>query len=195
MESEKEIWSRISETDYKRFLDILSTKFDTPKITKRVAIQATDYNRQDLDTRVRITNGKAEIMQKKGGWGDETRVEISTPLDSNPDVIYHAYRTIRNLLPGDNVETSIIQTENTLFQNDKYEIKLTHQSGKTDVYNYEIEVFDHSLNPTDIVKEMNIPIDSPESTPEFWKEWNSKVNLMADLLTEEEMIELIKKYL
>ena len=195
MDSEKEIWSRISETDYKRFLDILGAKFGTSKVTKRIAIQATDYNRQDLDTRVRITNGKAKIMQKKGGWKDETRIEISTPLGTEPETVYNAYRTIRNLLPGDNVETSIIQTENTLFQNEEYEIKLTHQSGKTDVYNYEIEVFDHSLNPTDIVKEMSIPIDSPESTPEFWKEWNSKVNLMADSLSEEEMLELIKKYL
>lgn len=195
MASEKEIWSRISQKDFNKFLNSLKEEIGEPKYTKRLAIQATDYDRQDLDTRVRITNGTAEIMQKKGGWADETRVEISTPLSSDATVILDAYRTIRNMLGGNNIETSVIQTENFVFETDKYEVKLTHQSGKCDVYNYEIEVYDHDLNPKDIVVQIGIPIDSPESTPEFWREWNSTVNLMADQLEKEDLHKLIESYL
>jgi len=194
MEEEKEIWSIISKSNYHKILKLLKGKFRTEKYTKRLSMQATDYNRQDLDTRIRITNGKVEIMQKKGEWKGDTRVEISVPLNCSHDDIFYAYKIIRNLLTGSNVETSIIQTENHIFENADYEIKLTHQFGKTDVYNYEIEVFNHAIDPKEIVKEFNIPINSPENTPEFWKEWSQKVNLQADLLSDKELLELIKRY-
>lgn len=134
-------------------------------------------------------------MQKKGGWKDDVREEISTPLKSEVTVILSAYKTIRNVLNGDNIETPIIQTDSYLFANDDYEIKMTCQSGKVDVYNYEIEVFDHELDPMNVASELGLPVDSPVNTPEFWKDWNSKVNLKADDLDYEQLTAIIKKYL
>lgn len=45
MATEKEIWSKISEENFKLFLRKIETKLGKPKHTKRVSLQATDYNR------------------------------------------------------------------------------------------------------------------------------------------------------
>ena len=193
--TEKEIWSILSKNDYEKFLEVLKSTGLVPKQTKRLAIQATDYYRKDLDTRIRITNGIPEIMQKKGGWNDDIRNEIAIPLAPDSHIVLSAYKMIRNLLTGENIETAIIQTENTIFNNKEYEIKLTHQTGKVDVYNYEVEVYNHDLDPMEIITKFEMPVNSPNKTPEFWKEWNSKVNLSADLLTDEQLLEIIKSYL
>lgn len=89
----------------------------------------------------------------------------------------------------------IIQLENRLFKQKDFEVKLTHQFGKRDAYNCEIEVFDHSLEPKDLAEEYGIPINPPEQTQDFWKKWNEEVNLSAKGMADNELLEIIKKYL
>jgi len=193
--TETEILSIISEDDFKKLLGKLRKKHGMPKETIRLAIQCTDYTYQDIDTRIRITDGKAEIVQKVGGWDAKSRVELVTPLAPSVDVVLNAYQTIRNLLKGNEIETSIIQLKSFIFEYSDFEIKLTHQFGKKDVYNYEVEVFNGKLTPLEIASKFEMPINTPENTPEFWKRWNKTVNLSADRLSDTELRSTIANYL
>ncbi|MFZ5365748.1 MAG: hypothetical protein ACOZBZ_00460 [Patescibacteria group bacterium] len=194
MDTEKELLSIISKEDFNILLEKFKRKFGKPKKTKRLAIQCTDYDYQDIDTRVRVTNGVAEIIQKVGKWNATSRIEIRTPLPPSSDAVFNAYKTLRNLLKRHKIETSIIQLENWVFERANFEIKLTHQFGKKDVYNYEIEVLSDELSPLDIASKFNMPIDSPLTTPEFWKQWNESVNLYADQLSDDELKNIISNY-
>jgi hypothetical protein len=192
---EKEIWSQISKEKFEESIEYFTNKFGNPEIKKRLALQATDYNRMNLDTRIRITNGQAEIMQKSGSWTEEVQEEISVCLPKDAVIILNTYKVLLNMLQSDNIQTSIIQFENFIFDTEEYELKLTHQFGKVDVYNYEIEVKDITKEPKIIALELKLPLNLPENTSEFWKQWNRKVNLSAKDLTDKELLAIISKYL
>ncbi|OGM29500.1 hypothetical protein A2630_00710 [Candidatus Woesebacteria bacterium RIFCSPHIGHO2_01_FULL_44_10] len=199
MTEEKELLTILSEDEYKRVLARLRKEFGEPKTQKRLSLQSDDYSQTDIDTRIRITNGNAELMQKVGDWKNITkgksRTEISIPLPSDSNVIAGLYRIIRNLMKGPKIENIVMQFESFIWETKNIEIKLTHQFGKSDAYNCEFEVLDSSYKPKDLMKKYNVPINSPTQTEDFWRKWNEKVNLNADQLADEELLEIIKKYL
>jgi len=88
-----------------------------------------------------------------------------------------------------------MQFESFIWESEGVEIKLTHQFGKSDAYNCEFEVFDDLHKPGDLMKKYNVPINLPTQTEDFWRKWNRKVNLNADELSDEELLEITKKYL
>ncbi|MCX8035406.1 MAG: hypothetical protein N3A71_04020 [Candidatus Dojkabacteria bacterium] len=49
-----EILSLITEEKFNESLKIFKEKFGEPKFKRRLAIQITDYNRTDIDPRIRI---------------------------------------------------------------------------------------------------------------------------------------------
>ncbi|MEK7526204.1 MAG: hypothetical protein AAB546_01860 [Patescibacteria group bacterium] len=195
MSDEKEILSILSFDEFKNLSVSLNKSLKGSKSIKRLSIQCTNYDYQNLDTRIRITNGKSEIMQKIGDWKSDVRQEISIPLKSDSDLILKTLKILRNITKGENIQTSIIQLENTVYKQKDFEIKLTHQFGKKDVYNCEIEVFDSKLDPKDIASNFNIPLHLPDHTAEFWKNWSESVNLSADGLSDKEMLEIISEYI
>lgn len=168
-------------------------------IQKRLSLQSDNYGQVDIDTRIRITDGKTELIQKIGDWKNITkgkpRTEILVPLSNDAKIILALYKIIRNLVLGPNVENIVMQYESCLWKKKGFEIKLTHQFGKSDAYNCEIEAFDYSLGPEDLAGEYNIPIHLPTPTPNFWRKWNKTVNLSADELSDKELLKIIKKYL
>jgi uncharacterized protein YjbK len=196
---EKELLTILSEAEYKRVLTRLKKEFGEAMIQKRLSLQSDDYGQTDIDTRIRITNGKAELMQKVGDWKNITkgksRTEISIPLPGDVDVIAGLYIIIRNLMKGSKIENIVMQFESFIWESKGVEIKLTHQFGKSDAYNCEFEVFDSLHKPEDLMKKYDIPINLPKQTEDFWRKWNEKVNLNADNLTDGELLEIIKKYL
>lgn len=195
MAEEKEILTILSKEEYEKVLAKLIKKFGEPKIVNRLSLQCTDYRWADIDTRIRITNGEAEIMQKVGDWKKVDRVEISVPIESNANIIFDLYKIFRNMMRDSEVLTPVIQLENRLFRTNDFEIKMTHQFGKVDVYNCEVEVLDNKLEPEDIIKKFGIPIHLPEHTQDFWKKWNERVNLDANKLSDKELMGIIEKYL
>lgn len=199
MAEEKELLTILTEYEYGQVLKRLQKEFGKPKTQKRLSLQSDDYGQTDIDTRIRITNGKAELMQKIGDWKNITkgksRTEVSIPLPSDSDVVAGLYRIIRNLMKGSKIENIVMQFESFIWESEGVEIKLTHQFGKSDAYNCEFEVFDDSHKPEDLMKKYNVPINLPTQTENFWRNWNEKVNLNADELSEEELLEIIKKYL
>jgi len=195
MPEEKEILTIINKEEYEDIHERLKKAFTSSKNTKRLAIQCTDTSSDDLDTRIRISNKKVTLIQKVGKWKSKTREEIEIDLPNETDVVLHIFKILRNMLKGDKVRTSIIQTESLTFENEDYEIKLTHQFGKTDKYNAEIEVFNTKIEPEEIAERFNIPIRLPEHTAEFWDNWNKEVNFSADKFLEEDLKKLIEEYL
>lgn len=195
MTEEKELLTILSKEEYEVILARLIKKFGDPEIVKRLSLQSTDYRWADVDTRIRITNGKAEIIQKVGDWKKQNRHEIIIPLPSDPKIIFDMYKIFMNAMRDEKVLTPIMQYENKLFKTKDFEIKLTYQFGKKDAYNCEIEVFDHALEPDDLAKKYNIPVHLPAQTQDFWKNWNETVNLSATELSDEELLNIISKYI
>lgn len=195
MTEEKELLTILSKEEYEKVHAYLVEKFGDPEIVKRLSLQSTDYRWADVDTRIRITNGKAEIIQKVGDWKKQNRQEITIPLPSDPKIIFDMYKIFMNAMRDEKVLTPIMQYENKLFKTKDFEIKLTHQFGKSDAYNCEIEVFDHALEPDYLAKKYNIPIHLPTQTQDFWKNWNETVNLSATELSDEELLNIISKYI
>jgi hypothetical protein len=195
MTEEKELLTILSKEEYKEVLVHLIQEFGEPEIVKRLSLQSTDYRWADVDTRIRITNGKAEIIQKVGDWKKQNRQEITIPLPSDPKIIFDMYKIFMNAMRDEKVLNPIMQYENRLFKTKGFEIKLTYQFGKIDAYNCEIEVFDLSLEPDDLAKKYAIPIHLPAQTQDFWEKWNETVNLDANKLSEEELLAIIIKYL
>lgn len=195
MTEEKELLTILSKEEYEDVLTYLVKEFGEPEIVKRLSLQSTDYRWADVDTRIRITNGKAEIIQKVGDWKKQNRHEITIPLPSDPKIIFDMYKIFMNAMRDEQVLTPIMQYENRLFKTKHFEIKLTYQFGKKDAYNCEIEVFDHSLEPDDLAKKYDIPIHLPTQTQDFWKKWNETVNLSATELSDEELLKIISEYI
>jgi hypothetical protein len=199
MTEEKELLTILSEDEYKLVLTRLRKEFGEPKVQKRLSLQSDDYGQTDIDTRIRITNGKAELMQKVGDWKNITkgksRTEISIPLSSDAGVVAGLYRIIRNLMMGPRIENIVMQFESFIWESEGIEIKLTHQFGKSDAYNCEFEVFDSSHKPEELMNRLNVPINLPTQTEDFWRKWNEKVNLNADKLSDGELLKIIREYL
>lgn len=199
MAEEKELLTILAKDEYEQVLTRFKNEFGELKIQKRLSMQSDDYGQTDIDTRIRITNGRVELMQKVGDWKNITqgksRTEISIPLLSDADVVAGLYRIIRNLMKGPKIENFVMQFESFIWESEGIEIKLTHQFGKSDAYNCEFEVFDDLHKPEELMREYNVPINLPTQTEDFWRKWNKKVNLNADELSDEELLEIIKKYL
>lgn len=199
MSEEKELLTILTTDEYERVLISLQKEFGKPKIQKRLSLQSDDYGQTDIDTRIRVTNGKAELMQKVGDWKNITkgksRAEISIPLPSDADTIAGLYRIIRNLMSGPYIENIIMQFESYIWESKGIEIKLTHQFGKSDAYNCEVEVFSSSHKPEGLMNKFNIPIHLPTQTQNFWRKWNERINLSADKISDKKLSKIIKKYL
>ncbi|MFC1790227.1 hypothetical protein ACFLZP_01945 [Patescibacteria group bacterium] len=199
MIDEKELLTILSRKEYSQVEKFLKAELGKPKIQKRLSLQSDNYAQVNIDTRIRITNGKVELIQKVGDWKNITkgkpRKEISVPLLSDAKIIFALYEIIRNLIRGPKVENIVMQYKSCLWKNKSFEIKLTYQFGKSDAYNCEVEVFDHSLNPEDLAREYKIPIHLPTQTPNFWRKWNKKINLFSDELSDKELLKIIKGYL
>lgn len=94
MVEEKEILSILSEEEYKEVLVRLEKELGKPEIVKRLGLQCTDYRWNDVDTRIRITNGETEIIQKIGDWKGESRQEIVIPLQPDSKIIFNTYKIL-----------------------------------------------------------------------------------------------------
>jgi hypothetical protein len=192
---EKEILSLTTKNFFEKSISRFTQEIGQPKKKKRLALQVTDYKRNNLDTRIRITNGEPEIMQKKGEWSGESTFEISIPLAKDPEIILNTHKALRNMLESENVETSIMQMESYIFDTEKFELKFTHQTGKKDIYSFEIEVKDLNLDPKEIAQELELTLDLPGTDADYWRKFNEEVNLRAADLRDEEILAIIKKYL
>lgn len=195
MEIERELLGELSAANFAAKQRDFTRLFGQPKKVRRIALQATDFSRHDLDTRLRITNGKQELMQKVGSWQNHTKQELSVELALPAENIVKLLRIIYNSLDSNNIQTNLIQMENYLYDTDELEIKLTCQLGKSEHYNFEIEAKNNQVDIKEFCAKHGLKPDMTERTEAQWKAHNEKVNLDWTKLPEGELVNIIERYL
>ena len=139
---EEESWGVLTKEQFKSFLDKFTKKYGKPTHSRRLSFSFWDHSRNEIDTRIRVTDGKPEVMQKVGGIGDQkvrVRTERRMTISANSENLFNTYKIFRVLIPGDD-SCYIYQHHNYIFKQPEFELKLTHQLGKIDKYNFEVEV-------------------------------------------------------
>lgn len=137
---ETELIGEISQNTFSKKLSEFKRKFGKPIERKRLALMITHIGSK-IDTRIRITNGVAEIMQKvqitKETNGLRIKEEIPFPLNSNIDDILTILKIISNLtIDSKNRIRLVVQIMSYTWSFDEYELKIAHQFGLNDYYIY-----------------------------------------------------------
>ena len=195
--TEEESWGVLTKLKFGQLLDQFTQRFGKPIHSKRLSFSFWDHSRNDIDTRIRITDGQAEIMQKVGKWEgtyEWARNEQHVKLPVNSQEVFNAYKILRVLFPGKNV-CHIMQYDNYIFKQPDFEIKLTHQSGKTDKYNFEVEANTKKVDLNQMLKDLGLLKLVTVTSVKFWDKWNDKLNLKDTDLNDAQIKDLIKKYL
>jgi hypothetical protein len=195
MNKENEVWGVMTKEEFERKLKEFTLKFGEPKLSRRMAIQVLDLDNTSLWTRIRITDGKVELMQKVGKWDIGRQEEISLKLEPDAENIHNLYKILRNLLQKGRIEAIIIQHENYIFNLPDVEIKLSRQFGKSDKFSFEIQAKTDKVNLIKIANELSLKPYVSNKGEEFWTKWNKEVNLDALKMTEKEIKNIIKRYL
>ena len=65
---EQESWGVLTKQKFEHSLVLFTKQFGRPISSKRLSFSFWDHNRNNIDTRIRITDGHAEIIQKIGKW-------------------------------------------------------------------------------------------------------------------------------
>ncbi|MDQ6985810.1 MAG: hypothetical protein Q9M91_06595 [Candidatus Dojkabacteria bacterium] len=125
---EIEIWSEIEADIYHTKIKEFNEKFGQPKTKRRLSFRFGFNSDYVTNTRIRITNGYAEIMHKTGS-NQKTfvRNETEYAIDNEPNSILKMVNFFRNILKAsDETHFYLIQFENSIWDIGDYEIKLTH---------------------------------------------------------------------
>lgn len=194
---EEEVWGVLTKDEFGKFLGEFTRRFGKPVYSKRLTFSFWDHRRNNIDTRIRVTNGKAEIMQKVGKWeGSQirSRSEQSVKLDSDLEVVFGAYKVLRVLIPGED-QCYIYQTEDYIFRKNNFEIKITHQTGKTDKYLFEVEAIAKKVDLKKVVRDLELTDLVRVTDEEFWNKWNEELNLKDNDINEDKLKNLINEYL
>lgn len=194
---EEEVWGLLDEEKFNKLLNEFSLSFGKPKRSRRLAFSFWDHKRSNIDTRIRITDGKAEIMQKVGIWEMSrkwSRNEQRINLLSDVEEIFNAYQIIRVLVP-DEGSCYIAQFDNYTFKQSEFEIKLTHQTGKTNKYNFEVEADTSKKDLYLLLQDLGLSEMVTITDTEFWDKWNEELNLKDTDLEENEIRRMISQYL
>jgi hypothetical protein len=192
--NETELWSEISKEDYEEVMAKFFKELGKPLSQNRLAIEICDYSRTDIYTRIRITDGKPEIIQKVGDWNSPTKKELTALLVNKSEDIVNTCRVIQNLLSSDNLQFFVMQFKNQLFKADGYEVKMTDHS--TGFYSFEVEVDDESsLDVFELCERLGLEPDRRKQDGEYWKEFNHRVNIDGSTLSDEELEKIVASYL
>lgn len=198
MKKETESWGQLTKNQFDKFLESFTKQFGKPKRKLRLAISFWDPKlNKNLDTRVRITNGKAELIQKYGKWMNRKKRslhELILPLPRNPQRVYIAYKILSN-----NIQKSFpdkfLQFENYIYNQPNFELKLTHQFGKSSKYSFEVELKNKRETMKSILNRLGLTKLVTLTDVAFWNKWDRQVNFTTKDLTDNQIKALIKKYL
>lgn len=192
---EKEYWGLLTQQQFNQKLSEFTQKFGAPKKKVRLAIEVSDWARPEVDSRIKITNGHAEFVQKTGDWNKRERTELEIPLVKDAHAIFDLFKAIVISVNAQIPSQHIMQFENYIFDIENAEIKLAHQTGKSDKYHFEVELKEETKNLDQICKQLGLEPDHEPKDKAFWDKWNQELNLDATNMKDNEILELIQKYL
>lgn len=198
---EDEIIGEINKEIFLRKRDEFTRKFGEPGKKRRLGLMVFDRNNPKVDTRIRITNGLAEIMQKviqnEDGLGHSKKQEISIKIPEDAESVFNSFQAFSNLLKEKYCEKLIrllIQTENYIWKLPDYELKLSYQFGKNDYYTYEIEAISKACDLHKVQLDLGLTPIENHASPERKLFRTTQVDLNADEMTEEEIKAVIGRY-
>lgn len=192
---EKEYWGLLTQQQFNQKLEEFTAKFGQPIKKTRLAIETSDWARPEVDSRIKITNGQAEFVQKTGDWNKRERTELEIPLVNDAKAIINFFKAIIISVNAQIPSQQIMQYENYLFDLGYAEIKLSHQTGKSEKYPFEVELFDDTKNLDEICKELGLQPDHTPKDKPFWDKWNEELNLDSRNMSDEELLNIISRYL
>lgn len=196
---ESEITADLTKESFDRYIKKFTKKFGKLEIQKRVSFMVLERGKP-LDNRVKITNGKAKIVQKlrtpANSIGHRICEEVEVNIPDDLQSVRNAINLFINFYTIYNMSTLslIVQHENYIWINDKFELKLVRQFGKQDLFLYEIETFTNRP-PEEIQEEIGIKADFDSFSPERRALRRDSVDIPLDELSDNELDDLILKYL
>lgn len=197
---EQEIWGLLTEKQFKEFKSVFSREFGDPIRKKRLAIQlwsGKTKKSKRVSTRIRITNGKPQIIHKIGDWENSKEwkfKELSINLPQDTKAVFNTFLVLRNITSED-TEIFIIQHELYLFKNKSVEIKLAKQFGKSKKYIFEVELKKEGQNLEKLVKKLGLAEYMRTTDVAFWDKWNKEVNINVRKITDLKIKNIINSYL
>jgi len=169
-----------------------------PNESKRVSLAIADYDNLTLETKIRITNGKAEVVQKVGEFTATDREEITIKLENlNSEALVDLFRTYKNFL-NDKVSPmlTLIQHENYVFKNDRVEVKLFRQFGNDEFFAFEVEAL-VEMDDSELDKfcaDNGLRVDPDYNNYDSIQNRNSKVNIDLGSIDSKELKSIFDRY-
>ena len=196
MTIEREIWSEMDFRTYNAKKEEFTQNFGKPKVVKRLAFRFGPDNAHYINTRIRITNGDAKIMQKVHNVDRNSATERELDIPNDRDYIvslFNTYRTI--LLQFEQTHCYLLRFESITFEHEDVEIKLTHQFGNENVYSFEVEALADDVDISKKCEELGLIPRDNKLDDDFWKAYNKRVNVDVMLWEDEKLDEILKQYL
>lgn len=192
---ETEIWGIIEKNEFPKILKEITGRLGKAQKKKRLAIEISDWSNQNLDTRIRITDGQAELVQKVGAWKARKKKEIQVDLPQDTELIMELVEILSNYVMNGNPRVQIFQYENFIFKTSEYELKLSHQFGKGSRFNFEIEALIKDVDLLEIANQFGLEEHNKKRDIAFWDKWNEVVSLNVLKLNKRNLKSMLKKYL
>lgn len=192
---EVEIWGIIPAKLFPTIKARITKLLGKPVLKRRLSIEISDWDNKHLDTRIRITDGYCELVQKVGAWNNNKKEEIAIPLQANTDLIYGLVRVLTNYVKEGNPRVNIYQYENLIFDTPLFELKLSKQYGKGIKYNFEIEAHDEAMDLYAVAEDLKLEPYTKDRDIAFWDKWNKVVSINGLKTGKSQYITLLNQYI
>ena len=158
---ELELRSEISEDQFKKIYDKLNKKAEFISETERFFIVFFgEIKGIRYDCRVRITNGQAEVVVKKGGYHEHNRIETTQPIVKEQ---FMGFVKILNSFDFDEYDAKVCFRE--IF-NFKYNKEIDISIARTDnLYYIEVEKMTNKQNEEEDKKKLQTVFDDFKLVP------------------------------
>lgn len=196
---EEEIFGVLTSEVFEEYLQKFTEKFGNPQKVERLKISYWNpKSDKNFDPQIRITDGKPEVMIKKGDWENrDVRILLENSFDVVAEVenVLSCIGTMNFLYQAEKVPV-IQQFTNYLWEDSLYEYKLGIQfNNKNKRYIYEIESLSKESNLDLRNKELGLDKYTTQTDVKFWDEWSKSVNMYLEDLSKREIEELVSRYL
>lgn len=198
--TESEITADISKETFNLYLSRFTNQLGEPVLKRRISFMVLERGKA-LDNRVKITNGQARVVQKlrtpPTELGKRVNEENEFDIPNNLESVKNAIDLFVNFYEIYNIEALklVVQHENYLWINSDYELKISRQFGKQDLYVYEIESISDKKTPEEIQEDLQMNVDYDSFSPERQLLRRENVDIKFEELSENEFDGLINKYL
>jgi len=196
---ESEITADITKESFDKYIKRFTKELGIPEIKHRVSFMILERGKP-LDNRIKITNGRAKIVQKlktpPNSLGKRVNEEIEIDISNNLVSIKDAIKLLQHFYDIYNIQPLklIVQHENYIWLKKDYELKIAKQFGKQDLYLYEIETLSN-ITPESIQNKLGIKADFDSFSLERQALRRNDIDIPFDELKENELDEIILKYL